>query len=122
MTDRPAPLQLVDDYLAGARLAHEYVYVLSRELMERGADGDRTRRLVRESAAVAAELMPELAQRLRRLEREWNEQALLDPPAADRTAKRLESNVAKIAPELAALSNRQKQIVAELLEIVARAR
>lgn len=122
MTNRPACLVLVDGYVAGAMIAHEYAYGLHRKLVEMGADDDHTHELVRKSAAVVLERIPVLTRRLRCLEREWDEQQLLDPSAAERTVKRLEGDVVKLAPELAALSDRQKQIVAELLDLVSRAR
>ncbi len=59
---------------------------------------------------------------LRDLEREWDEQELLDPAGAARTAQRLESDFVTLAPEFAALSDRHKQIVGELADLVARAR
>jgi hypothetical protein len=59
---------------------------------------------------------------LRGLEREWAEQELLDPPAADRTVERFERDLAKLVPTLAALRARQNQIAAELLDLISRAR
>lgn len=122
MTDRPGPLGLVDGYLAAARIAHEYVFDLLRELAELDVADDHTRDLLHESAAVALERMPELTRRLRGLEREWSEQELLDPPAAERTLERLISDVAALVPALAALRTRQNQIVADLLDRISQAR
>lgn len=122
MTDRPGPLGLLDRYFAAARIAHEYVFDLHRELAELDAADDHTRELVQESAAVALERMPELTRRLGGLEQEWAEQELLDPPAAERTVERLNSEVAAIVPALTALRARQNQIVADLLDRISRAR
>jgi hypothetical protein len=121
MTDRPACLELVDGYVAGAMIAHEYAFGLHRKLVAVGADADHTREMLRESAVVALEV-PALAQRLRGLEGEWSEQELLDPPAAERTAERLENHVAELAPDFAVLRARHAEIVAELLDLVSRAR
>jgi hypothetical protein len=115
-------LGLVDGYLAAARIAHEYVFDLLRELAELDVADDHTRDLLHESAAVALERMPELTRRLRGLEREWSEQELLDPPAAERTLERLISDVAALVPALAALRTRQNQIVADLLDRISQAR
>jgi len=120
MTERPACLKLVDNYVAGAMIAHEYAFGLHRKLMETGADNDYTRTLLGESTAVALE-MPVVAHRLDCLEREWSEQEPLDPPAARRTLKRLENAVADLTTELVALSDRHKQVVADLLALVRRA-
>lgn len=122
MPDRPGPLALVDSHLAAARIAHEYVFDLHRELVELDAANDHTRELMRESAAVALERMPALTRRLRGLEREWSEQELLDPRAAERTVEHLNKDVAALLPALASLRTRQNQIVADLLDRITRAR
>jgi len=122
MIDRPGPLGQLDGYFAAARIAHEYVADLHRELVELDAAGEHTRKLLRESAAVVFERMPALASRLRGLEREWAEQELLDPPAAERTVERLEVELGELAPALVARRARQNQIAAELLDLVSRAR
>lgn len=122
MIDRPGPLGQLDGYFAAARIAHEYVADMHRELVELHAAGDHTRELLRESAAVVFGRMPALTSRLRDLGRKWAEQELLDPPAAERTIERLEVELAKLAPALTALRTRQNEIAAELLDIVGRAR
>jgi hypothetical protein len=122
MTTRPGPLGRLDGYFAAARIAHEYVADLHRELVELDVTDNRTRELLRESAAVTFERMPALTRPLRGLEHQWAEQELLDPPAAEHTLKRLDSQLAQLTPRLAALRTRQDQIVAELLELISRAR
>ncbi len=122
MIDRPGPLGQLDGYLAAARIAHEYVADLHRELVELDGAGDHARELLRESAVVVFERMPGLTSRLRGLEREWAEQELLDPPAAERTIEHLEVEFAKLIPVPTALRARQNQIVAELLDLLSRAR
>jgi hypothetical protein len=112
---------LLDSYFRASRLAHEYAFRLHRKLVELGIDDDRARALVRESAGLTVERIPALASRVRMREREWEEQDLLDPPAAERTVERLEGEVAELAPELAALRARQRQILAELSELLTRA-
>ncbi len=122
MIERPGPLGQLDGYFAAARIAHEYVADLHRELVELDAAGDHTRELLRDSAAVTLERMPALTRRLRGLEREWAEQELLDAPAAESTIERLEAGLAELVPALTALRARQNQIAAELLDLVSRAR
>jgi hypothetical protein len=122
MTGRPACLQLVDEYVAGATIAHEYAFALHSRLVETAADDDHTRELLKESARVALELIPMLALRVRDLEREWEEQDLLDPDAAGHTVRRMESGVEEIEPQLADLRDRQKAVVAALLDRVGSAR
>jgi hypothetical protein len=120
--ERPGPLGILDGYFAAARIAYEYVFDLHRELVELDAADHHTRELLHESAAVALERMPELTSRLCGLEREWAEQELLDPLAAERTIERLDGEVSGLVPALAALRARQNQIVAELLDRISRAR
>jgi hypothetical protein len=88
MTDRPQALRLVDNYFAAARIAHEYIFDLDRELAELDAGDDHTRELVHESASVVLERMPGLARRLRGLEREWSRAKscwIRSPPSAPRS-------------------------------------
>jgi hypothetical protein len=122
MFDRPGPLGQPDGYFAATRIAHEYVADLHRELVELDAAGDHTRELLRESGAVVFERMPGLTGLLRGLEREWAEQELLDPPAAEQTIERLEVELAMLVPALTALRARQNEIAGELLDLVGRAR
>jgi hypothetical protein len=117
---RPRSLAIVDSYFAAARIAHEYAFDLHRELAELDAADGHTRELLHESAVVALERMPELTRRLRNTGREWAEQELLDPSAAERTIKRLDEELADLAPSLAALRARQNQIVAELRNRITR--
>ncbi len=120
--DRPEPLEVADRYLAAAMIAHEYVSDLHRELAACNAADERSRDLLRESAALTLERMPELILRLRPLEREWAEQELLDPPAAAHTIERMETGLVEIMPTITGLRARQDEIAAELLDLVGRAR
>jgi hypothetical protein len=122
MIDRPGPLGQLDGYFAAARIAHEYIADLHRELVELDAADDHTRALLRESAAVVFERMPALTGRLRGLEGEWAGQELLDPLAAERTIECLAVELAKQVPALTALRARQNQIAAELLDLASQAR
>jgi predicted metal-dependent hydrolase len=72
--ERPGPLRILDSYFAAARIAHEYVSDLHRELVELDLANEHTRELMHESAAVTLERMPALADRMHGLEREWDEQ------------------------------------------------
>jgi hypothetical protein len=120
--DRPGPLEIADRYLAAVMIAHEYVSDLHRELVGCDAADEHSRDLLRESAALTLEQMPEVIRRLRSLEREWAEQELLDPQAAERTIERLEASLTEIMPAITGLRARQDEIAAELLDLVGRAR
>jgi hypothetical protein len=121
MTERPEPLRLLDLYFLAATLAHEYAAGVHRRLVELDADGAHTRKLLSDSANVVLREMPRLTLQLRGLGREWEEQELLDPAQAERTARSLEARWADTAPELAALRARQDEIAAELAELADRA-
>jgi hypothetical protein len=82
--DRPEELELVDQYVGAAELAHLYAFGVHRELVELDADGDRIGRLLAESAAIALQEIPALVRDWRLLEREWFEVELLDPTNLDR--------------------------------------
>ncbi|MGH2878029.1 MAG: hypothetical protein ACRDK4_00245 [Solirubrobacteraceae bacterium] len=118
MADRPGPLAQLDRYFLAATIAHEYAAGIHRRLVELHADDVHTRKLLSESATVILKEMPQLAEELRNLEREWGEQELLDPSQAERTAQALEACWADVAPGLAALRTRQDRVVAELVEFV----
>ncbi len=122
MTDRPGALERLDGYFGAARIAHEYISDLHRELVELDAADEHTRELLHESVAVTLERMPTLTRRLRTLEREWAEHELLDPLTAERTIRRLEDDLAEVMPAIAELRARQNQIAAKLLDRVSRAR
>ena len=116
MADRPEPLAQLDLHFLAARIAHEYAADLHYELAELHADDAHTRKLLSDSANLILREMPRLARELRSLEREWEEQELLDPAEAERTAQFLRDRWADVAPKLAALRARQDAIVAELAE------
>ncbi|MGH2902857.1 MAG: hypothetical protein ACRDK7_04640 [Solirubrobacteraceae bacterium] len=118
MADRPEELELVDRYLGAARYAHEYAFRVHRRLVELDADGDHTRKLLAESAAITLQQMPALVRGWRTLEREWSEQELLDPPKAEHTARVLEVRFTDLGPEIEALRVRQDKIVTELNDLL----
>jgi hypothetical protein len=70
---------------------------------------------------LSVEASPLQIRRLRPLEREWAEQELLDPPAAEHTIERLEADLTEIMPTITGLRARQDEIAAELLDLVGRA-
>jgi hypothetical protein len=122
MTDRPAALELLDRLLGAATIAHEAAADLHHELVTLGADDERARALLRESASLVLDQIPTLARPLHGRALEWGEQELLDPLAAERTAKRLEDDLTKFLPAFAELRARQDEVVAELLNLISRAR
>ncbi len=114
MVERPGPLRHLDRYFAAATIAHEYIADLHRQLSALHQDSEQTRELLRASAAVVVSRMPELTHEVRRLELEWGEQELLDPPQADRTLQTIEAGFIEVEPALVALRERQDEIAAQL--------
>jgi hypothetical protein len=122
MTHRPALLERLDRVMAAATIAHEAAADLFRELVELGVEDDHARALLQESLDLALKRIPALARPLRGDALKWVEQELLDPPAAELTAKRLESDITELLPAFAELRAQQNRIVIELVEMVGRAR
>lgn len=122
MADRPEELELVERYRLAARFGHEYAFRVHRELVELDADGDDTRNLLAESAAITLQEMPQLSRDWLAVQREWSEQELLDPPKAEVTARALEVRFTELGPQLEALLLRQDKLVAELVGLLNDAR
>jgi len=118
MADRPQPLKELDDYFAAAGMAHQYADDLHYKLTALHAANDQSRQLLRESATVVLHEIPRLVRQLRTLERQWQEQELLDPPRADRTVHSLQACWKDLAPELATLRTHQRQVVGKLAALV----
>jgi hypothetical protein len=118
MPDRPTALETVDLHLLAARIAHEYAADRHHELVQLEADNQHTRKLLNESAALALHDMPYLARQLRALQRDWEEQHLLDPEQAQRTARSLEDCWIDLAPRLQVLRDRQDATVAQLVDLL----
>jgi hypothetical protein len=122
VTERPGPLAQLDRYFAAATIAHEYVSELHRELAALGEDNRETQKLLRESASISLSRMPEVTQNMRRLEREWGAQQLLDPAETRRILGAIEECFVRVEGELSRLRARQDEIAAALLDRLERAR
>jgi hypothetical protein len=115
MAARPEPLARIDRYLAAARIAHEAIWDLHRDLVVRGTADDRTRDLLGEAARIVTAEVPEVLTRVRHLDALWSEQELLDPPAAADTLRALMTEVDRVEPTLGRLRARHREVAAELL-------
>jgi hypothetical protein len=112
---RPEPLARIDRYLAAARIAHEAIWDLHRELVVSARADDRTRDLLGEAARIVTVEVPEALTQVRRLDALWSEQELLNPPAAADTLSALKVAVDRVEPQLASLRARHRDVAAELL-------
>lgn len=111
MSDRPDPLRLLDELIAGATFRHEHIADLHYL-----APDEQSTQLMRESADIAIRQMPALARDVWASEWTWQEQELLDPERAAEALRRIAAEMAKIEPDLRAMVERQRQIVRELRE------
>lgn len=114
MTERPAPLELLDLWLAAFRVGHERVFDLHRDLVSLGVADARARQLLQASAGVALEEATALTGHARCLAAAWEEQSLLDPPAAEDSVRALQRELDRIEPEIRSLQARHQAIAREL--------
>lgn len=122
MADRLEELELVERYLEAARIAHESGFRIHRELVDIGADGEHTRKLLSESAAIVLAEIPALVRDWHVMEREWFETELLDPACLDRKTQALKASFTELGPALNTLRGRQDEIVTELVDLLDRAK
>jgi hypothetical protein len=102
----------IDSLLAAATLAHEVVFDLSRDLSaEAAGGGDAARALLSESARIATIEMPGLARRIRMLNAQLDLERLAEDPAADRTARGITAEEARVVPRMEAQLTRLREIV-----------
>ena len=101
LTDRQPALEQLEQYLGAARIAHEFVGELHRQLVELGVHDPRALGLLSESADVVPRQIPQLTSLLRELERDWEDRARLDPSAAHEMSAGIEDEFERIGPGLA---------------------
>jgi hypothetical protein len=118
MNERPERLRRLDDVVAGVRIAHEIIFDMHSELLERHPGQNTSAGLVAESAQIASLHLPRLTSVLNSLAARWDEEAVLDPDAADRTAGELAAEFEKIEPELRTLVDRQREISVALRDLL----
>ncbi len=118
MTDPPEQLELVERYLATAKIAHEYAFATYRLLVELDVEPEHIRKLLAESGAITLQQIPELTRDWRVLERGWFETELLDPANLDGRTQALDARFVELGPALDALLGRQEEIIAELLRLL----
>jgi hypothetical protein len=114
MTARPEQVERLEAIQGGAKIAHEVMFDVHRELLEREPARTDSAKLLAESAQIAAMHLPGLTVRLRRLAARWDEENLLDPAAAEETAQQIATEFAAIQPRLKTLIARQREIGARL--------
>jgi hypothetical protein len=100
--------------LGGARIAHEVIFELRRELLAKGRDEAQQAGLLGESARIVTTELPRLTTDVRQLAARWEEQTLLDPEAADLTLGALAAELARVESQVRPLLQRQRQIAAAL--------
>lgn len=120
MGSYPEPLARLDQYFAAARIAHEVISDLHRELVSLGGEWKGSGHLVSESARITLADLRDVAKEARRLSAIWEEQHLLNAPEAVETLGAIATALNRIEPELARLRARQDEIAMELRDLVSR--
>jgi hypothetical protein len=114
VAELPVPIRRLDSLFSAALIAHEAIFEMSRELTASGRVEETAAELLAESARIALTDLPAMAARACDLTARWEEQSLLDPTAAERTAELLDAELGRIEPEVQMLMERQRHIAARL--------
>jgi hypothetical protein len=114
MPERPAAIKRLDSLLGAATIAHEIIFETRRELIAEDRGSSEQARLLTESAQIVTVELPGLSATARELSARWREQSLLDSKGAEETLAELESELARIEPNVDSLINRQREIAAQL--------
>lgn len=114
MPERPPAIKRLDSLLGAVTIAHEIIFEMRRELIADDRGDPEQARLLTESAQIVTVGMPGLSATARQLSARWQEQSLLDGKGAEETLAELESELARIEPNVDSLLNRQREIAAQL--------
>lgn len=114
MTDRPDALRRLELQFKIVMLVHERVAHLHRELGVLGGHTAEALQLLHKSAQIALTETPALLREVGEMAMRWEEQELLDPPAAIETLIALEAGLDEVDAELQALHRRHAQIAGQM--------
>jgi hypothetical protein len=89
MCDPPLAVAQLVLLLAAARIAHEAIWGLRDDLVALARYGERQRERAARSGRIVSMELPELTCTARGMRALWSEHALLDPQAAEHTAREL---------------------------------
>lgn len=106
--------------MSAARIAHETIFDLRRELVQDGLDDEKSRELLGEAAAIATSAMPQLSAVGQGLQLRWQDERLLDPVAAAATYEELAAEVERVEPALVEQLERLRGIAGELQAMLKR--
>jgi hypothetical protein len=114
MPERPQAITQLNSLLGAVTIAHEAIFEMRRELIARDQGSPEQARLLAESARIVTVELPRLSAVARRLSVRWQEQSLRDTAGAKETLAELESELARIEPDVDSLLDRQREIAARL--------
>jgi hypothetical protein len=117
MSGRPEELERLDEILGSVRIAHETGFELSRLFLTRESAASEVADLLAESARIAIVELPRLLGSLRRLALRWEDENLLDPETAARTAAQIATEMEAVEPAAESLLRRHREVVAKLREL-----
>ena len=110
----PPAIKRLDSLLGAVTIAHEIIFEIRRELIMDDRGNPEQARLLEESARIVTIELPGLSASARQLSARWREQSLLDSEGAEETLAELDSELARIEPNVDSLLNRQREIAAQL--------
>lgn len=114
MPERPPAIAHLNSLLGAVTIAHEAIFEMRRELISRDLGNPEQARLLAESARIVTTELPGLSAAARRLAAKWRDQILLDSEETKETLAELESELARIEPDIDSLLNRQQTIATQL--------
>jgi hypothetical protein len=122
VSEVPEPLRRLNVLLEALAFAHETIYDLHSELVRADRATPISRGLLAESAQIVLQNTGEASASARALARQWHEQSVLDPRAAERTTLKLKTELAHAQSILRELLARESAIAAELRALAAETR
>ena len=114
MPERPPAIKRLNGLLGAARIAHEAIFEMRRELIAGDRGNPEQARLLEESARIVTTELPGLSATSRQLSAKWAEQSLLDPKGAEKTLGELKTELARTEPKAKSLLDREREIAARL--------
>lgn len=114
MPERPPAIKRLNSLLGAVTIAHEIIFETRRELIADDRGNPEQARLLTESAQIVTVEIPGLSATARQLSARWQEQSLLDSKGAEQTLAELQSELARIEPNVDSLLNRQREIAKQL--------